>query len=703
VVAAKSVAVAVAENSRYSAQYSGRYTPSASTGSTSASQRPEERWAKSAGEGTASRCQEVEKTVSSQEHFQAGQCLGSWAQLGAGEPTSMSQSTPVSRPASSTSSVSPTAPIRASPQSRPALRGGAISPAYNGPHPGSSVSVAESEHPQPLTRNTSGVQAILNPEALNSSTAMATATASRAFESENTSSQLQSGRFETQPIIPRPLLPYGQGHAPQQHVADRPGSGAVSEGRGGPRLTQAYGVLGSPRLIRPPRSPRPASVGQVSTFRTLNPQFSQMPSLLAPVRGAPLGSGGEQQEQAAPTRALHFGGVGPSVPVLPTTMGSLRSPPRSSSRPSIGVLGSVQEGLAQVQQQQPGPYHSRPRTLTTQSEYTAGRTPTPREPPLTSMGDGSLSSFGSSQSPAPRLQGIPTTQGDLSMLDLPGGGVPVRINKTVASKQADEKRHRAAQASSRFRSRRKEREEKKEAEIDKLQAETIAMERIIDELENEREMIRADRERIRADRDRLRSIVIQNPATNDLAYAGPPSPVSLRSGGSLSEPNPAPAVLPRPALPLVTFGAGSPGVRGRGRQLMPPVSYGTGNPSAMGRERPPPTEERPSRRRRTDPSFTPPSFISGPSPSISMPAPLGYPTSLSQPGTPSAMNRYLPPLRVDEPVSSRPSTSDPLSARTSTPGQAISPYTREPYETGWAVQPRGPQPPHPPPPPPGQR
>lgn len=226
--------------------------------------------------------------------------------------------------------------------------------------------------------------------------------------------------------------------------------------------------------------------------------------------------------------------------------------------------------------------------------------------------------------------------------------VPVDVHQ--ASRQADEKRQRNAGASARFRQRKKEREVRQSIDIQKLEAINRDMEKRVHEAE-------AEKERYRADRDRLRDIVYRTPGISELAYQGPPSPTTSRSGASFAERSPA---VPPPSH-------------------VPSVGYGAADPM---------TGERASRRRRTDPQveFTTPSY--GPVPGTLPPMAPAYSAPLSQPGTPSAVahNPRLPPLRLDHPGA--PGTADPGSA--TTPGQGYSPYKREPYESGWATRPSGP-------------
>ncbi|CAJ2506409.1 Uu.00g005390.m01.CDS01 [Anthostomella pinea] len=234
-----------------------------------------------------------------------------------------------------------------------------------------------------------------------------------------------------------------------------------------------------------------------------------------------------------------------------------------------------------------------------------------------------------------------------------GDNIIVPIEMYQGSKQADEKRQRNAGASARFRQRKKDREVQQAINIQKLEAQNREVEKRLQDAE-------AERDRYRAERDRLRDIVYRTPGTSELAFQGPPSPNSARSGGSFAERSPlVPATRPPTSMPIQQYGAADPT-----------------------------TGERASRRRRTDSQLEYSSHAYGSTPSTLPPIHQpSYPTTLSQPGTPSAgAPPRLPPLRSDPP-SGTPTTAP---SATNTPVQGYTPFKREPYESGWATRPSGP-------------
>lgn len=163
-------------------------------------------------------------------------------------------------------------------------------------------------------------------------------------------------------------------------------------------------------------------------------------------------------------------------------------------------------------------------------------------------------------------------------------------------------------------------------------------------------------ERYRSDRDRLRDIVYRTPSISEYAFQGPPSPPMMRGGMPGPEGPSHPVVSHPPPSTSVAYGATEA-----------------------------PADERPARRRRTESNFeySTASYLPGPSP---FHGPVGYPTALSQPSTPTEAHgtARLPPLRLDQPSDPRPSPSEPGPANTLP--RSYSPYKREPYEAGWAVR-----------------
>ncbi|RYP19923.1 hypothetical protein DL765_003071 [Monosporascus sp. GIB2] len=303
-----------------------------------------------------------------------------------------------------------------------------------------------------------------------------------------------------------------------------------------------------------------------------------------------------------------------------------------------------------------GQYGSSPTTQRLTAVITQGGSPTAygtvswwneRTQERSSRWSGSFSSI--------TRQGITLADGQPILAINPEGGerMLIPVNTNHASKAADEKRQRNAGASARFRQRKKDKEEEREMRLRRLENQSR-------ELERQNRDLEAELERMRADRNRLRDIVSQAPGISDLAYQGPPSPRPRRSSGPFVERSPhAPAV---PPAPVAGF------------------THAVDDPLAG---------ERAARRRRTDSQLgcPMPAYVTTPVTLQPGHSAAAYTTSLSQPGTPSAVPpSTLPPLRL-EPSSGPPPTSGP--------GPATGPpnfsYRREPYESGWGKHPNGPR------------
>ncbi|KAK8007657.1 hypothetical protein PG989_001647 [Apiospora arundinis] len=284
---------------------------------------------------------------------------------------------------------------------------------------------------------------------------------------------------------------------------------------------------------------------------------------------------------------------------------------------------------------------------------------------------------------------IPVPEGQLAFRIAPVNGevFTIPVDTHQASRASDEKRQRNAGASARFRLRKKEREQQQVMNLQKLQQDNAEMQKRLQELEE-----------IEIERNRLRDIVWRTQQQQQGGGSGTTATTAEPSGyHSHHQRAPSPPRR-RPADSLSGNSGGVP------PPPLPSGAYGAGDPS---------TGERPSRRRRTDsgmsmeysaaPTASPlSSQQQHPPHHITLPGPLSsYPTSLSQPGTPTGLRpnnnnnntTRLPPLRMDHQSSEshqqqqRP-PSEPGSA-TTTQSQGYSPYKREPYESGWAVRPPG--------------
>ncbi|KAI2623841.1 hypothetical protein GGS26DRAFT_210859 [Hypomontagnella submonticulosa] len=574
----------------------------------------------------------------------------------------MSQRDPASRSASPRTSRSPPAGSSTSPnslQSDPRRPGS--HPANNGPLESSGIPRTNGDLTQSLPQRGFGVRNILNPAETQPSPTGTTSSVASGLSVHHLhqSPSLQSSTFESSPTASRPSMFQGHGMSNQQPTNPAAASqhplGPPSADRGSPASVQSHPGLGTRRILTP-RSPRVSAAGHAPPPQALSgPQPHYYPAP-PPNRGFPAEYPPPGQHVQSPRiggpqpLAPQFGRVHPGVGP-PTTLAPLSTPPpRSLSQPIVSQFNAPGQ---EPQQQQAGPGNPiRPHAFGPTPPYPTAVQPSNRSyPPSLPAGDSRWSSvLGSAGQAGPSgVRGMVGMDGHAAM-NVGGEPLIVPLDMYNGSKQADEKRQRNAGASARFRARKKDKEIQQGMRIQELESQNR-------ELQKRQQEAESERDRYRSDRDRLRDIVYRTPGISDLAYQGPPSPLSTRSGGSFAERSP--LTSHPPALPM--------------------PSYGSADPS---------TGERAARRRRTDPQLDySPSY--GPTqtnlPSMSQPTH----TPLSQPGTPSAIARTsrLPPLRLDQPAGT-PSTGPSTS---STPVQSYPPYKREPYETGWATRPSGPQ------------
>ncbi|KAI0014086.1 hypothetical protein F4779DRAFT_206008 [Xylariaceae sp. FL0662B] len=565
----------------------------------------------------------------------------------------MSQRKPASRSASPRTSTSPPIGTNTSPNSQPPeLRGGGNTSTDNGPSESGGIPRTNGELLPSFPPRGLGVRNILNPAEVQPS-------AGRPEGSSTTSTaQLSSSGFESGRTTPQPFPLQGHGMAGRQPTNPSPGGqpslGPPPTDHGSPASTQSFPALAATRRILTPRSPRASSVGHGPVPRSLNPQPSQYYSVApaAQSRGFPSDHPAPGQHDRSPRvnspqpLAPHFGRAHPPGGVPPTSLAPLATPPRSLSQPTPGQFNAPAQEPRHPQGR-PGS-QIRPHAIGSTSPYPAAMQHGNRHslPAGDSMWPGGLGA-GSQTGPS-TVRGI--AESALSINPLHGESFIVPIDVYQGSRQADEKRQRNAGASARFRARKKDKEIQQSVRIQELETQNRELERRRQDAENERD-------RYRTERDRLRDIVYRTPGISELAFQGPPSPISTRSGGSFAERSPlAPAPPPPPMHP-----------------------YGVADPI---------TGERATRRRRTDPQLE---FIGqpyGPGQTTLPPIPpSSYGTPLSQPGTPSAAARTsrLPPLRLDQPAG--PPTTGPSTS--STPVQSFPPFKRE-YESGWATRSSGP-------------
>ncbi|KAI1464691.1 uncharacterized protein F4812DRAFT_150868 [Daldinia caldariorum] len=566
----------------------------------------------------------------------------------------MSQSDPASRSSSPRTTKSPPAGTSTSPTSQqsgpPRLSN---QPASNGSLGNGGIVRPNGDIAQSLTQRGFDVRNILNPTETQPSPTGTTSSAAsgpsgaRLYPSPN----IQGSTFESSPTTSQPFMYQNHGMMGQQQTArGLPPQGPPPADRGSPASIQSHReILGATRRILTPRSPQVSAASHVPPPQGLNtPQTHYYPAPPTSKRGFPAESPGGQYAQSPRISGPQplgpqFGrvrpsGVGPSTTLAPLTT----PPPRSLSQPIASQFDPPGHEPQQSQGNTGG--HIRPHPYAQTPPYSTGVPPSARFPPTSlPVGDSRWSGiFGSAG--APGIRSMMGMEGHAAM-NVGGEPLIVPLDMYNGSKQADEKRQRNAGASARFRARKKDKEIQQGLRIQELESQNRELLKRQQEAENERD-------RYRSDRDRLRDIVYRTPGISELAYQGPPSPISTRSGGSFAE-----------RSPLAS-----------NQSTLPMPAYGSADPV---------TGERAARRRRTDSQldYSPPYGVAQPNlPSISQPVH----TPLSQPGTPSSMARTsrLPPLRLDQPAGT-PSAGPPTS---SIPVQNFPPYKRESYETGWATR-----------------
>ncbi|KAI0145695.1 hypothetical protein F4776DRAFT_369787 [Hypoxylon sp. NC0597] len=579
----------------------------------------------------------------------------------------MSQREPASRSASPRISRSPPAGSSTSPNPLPTdPRRSSIQPANNGTLESSGIPRTNGDLTQSLPQRGFGVRNILNPAETQPSptgTASSAASGPTGGHSLHPSPGLQGSVFESSPTASRPFVYPGHGMASQQQTnpvaGSQPPLGPSPGERGSPASTQSHTSIGTRRILTP-RSPRGS--GYIPPPQPLNaPQTHYYPSPhSAPTRGfqaEPPGSGphvqspriGGPQPLAPQFGRVHHPGAGPSTTLAPLTT----PPPRSLSQPIASQFNAPGQ---EPQQPQGGSGNQiRPHAFGPTPPYPTAIPPSNRLfPSSLPMGDSRWPGMlgGAAQAGPSGVRSMVGVEGHAAM-NVGGEPLIVPLDMYNGSKQADEKRQRNAGASARFRARKKDKEIQQGLRIQELESQNR-------ELQKRQQEVESERDRYRSDRDRLRDIVYRTPGISDLAYQGPPSPISTRSGGSFAERSP--------------LGSNPP--------PLPMPSYGATDPV---------TGERAARRRRTDPQLDySPSYGAVQTTLPSMAQPTHAP--LSQPGTPSAMARTsrLPPLRLDQPAGT-PTTGP---STTGTPVQSFPSYKREPYETGWATRPSAPHDPN---------
>ncbi|KAK6067873.1 hypothetical protein SCUP515_09935 [Seiridium cupressi] len=567
----------------------------------------------------------------------------------------MSQRGPASRPVSPPSIRSPASAHHDSPAThRSSLRGGGDPSSEDGSQESSSVSRSHEERPR-LVQRSSGVYNILNPSSHQSPPMAATSPVAPGLVGRGSPVNVFANQYGSSPSMQRPLLFQGQGAPAQQHIRGSSGEGFAAmvstSRRDSPGTVHPLPALGGPRRYLTARSPRASSLSQGPLPRatTVQQPFYPPSSTTEQTRTFARDVADPRSPSIHPGPPLTQPSSGPRMPGIlpPGNVPNLNTQSRSSSQPMLSRSGPPAQEIPPRRQETPDQPHRAP-MFPPPSSYATSIPPTGRGFPALSPADPRWPPLLGGQQGV-RSTGMPEEQSTLVFATPGGEPVEFTIDKTNGSRQADEKRQRNAGASARFRQRKKDKDQQKEAMIEKLQAQNRELERRLRDLETERE-------RYRAERDRLRDVVRRAPSISEFAFQGPRSPPP-RGASSLGGRGLLEGVPPPPPLSNETYGAGDPI-----------------------------TGERSSRRRRTDPQleFGPGAFAS------TLPPP-NYSAPMSQPGTPSAGTglERLPPLRLDQ-ASGMPITSAGTSSNAPTPG--FSPIKHESYELGWVARPSGPQP-----------
>lgn len=618
-------------------------------------------WSHTTGVG----CEPVSCT--SLETSRSGQCPGSPSSQREGEKVSMSQRGPTSRPPSRRRSPSQSTGAHASPSALQPGQPGAV----NSPREPGGIPILSGHEPaRQATPRSLGVHTILNPSDprdLQTGPSSATQRHGEGGNSPPSAGNRQYGVSGSpyQAYGPGPFYG-GPGGAPGSFQAISPPLQQES-----PTPVRPFNpAFGNTRRVLTPRSPRPPSFSRVATPSSYaEPQPSGYPS---PV----LGRSGASQE--VPSHQ----GASSNLPQNParrnpiSTDAPTSAAPRSFSQTPYAASSPFQYPS---EPSQAATLRRSPQTIPT--AYPHGQYALPQgrtggyAPSSGPTGDPNLStaimsalqtgSGGTRSSEA---------QPHLTLQTNTGEHITVPLDVHQGSRQADEKRHRNAGASARFRARKKERDKDMRETLQRLESENRDVARHNQELEAERDFYRNER-------NRLRDIVLRTPEIREHAERGPPSPRSTRSATSIG--------LPTEGSFSASFGA--PG----------------GNPPSLSpsstQSHPPPYSgdlERPTRRRRTDPPAA--DFGSSPYPMRPAQPPSALPPIVTQglqgftaPPVSGAPTARLPPLRFDQPLSSPTSTQAPGSFVQQVAGPAPQtqylPYGRQSHETGWATGPRDPR------------
>ncbi|KAK4137410.1 hypothetical protein BT67DRAFT_108598 [Trichocladium antarcticum] len=248
---------------------------------------------------------------------------------------------------------------------------------------------------------------------------------------------------------------------------------------------------------------------------------------------------------------------------------------------------------------------------------------------------------------------------------------------------------RNAQASSRFRLRKKDREKEQQETLQRLEPQVRELEKRNEECARRCQELEADRDFYRNERNRLRDIVSRTPSIKEWVDRGPPSP-SSRSGGSFASGGNALHLPPQPQPQVHAQPQPHPTQYPPQLAHPHPRSISVADQSLLGP---------PARRRRTDsdpqlPSSSYNLTTPTPLPPIVRPSPPTFSIPPSPHITPPPGLPRLPPLRFDQPrapsTTPPPVHSGPLPPSIPPPSTGQYPTFRTySYESGWATDSRG--------------
>lgn len=623
--------------------------------------------------------------TSSLEGDHSGQCWGSPDPPLVGEKVSMSQRGPISRPPSRRRSYSQSTDAHTSPSLHSGLSAPHDSIAGSPQEPGGAAIFQGHEPLRQATPRSLGVHTILNPSNPREQQLGSFPPTQRAYESGSSPSSAGTRQHGVsgsphQTFAPRPPYggPTGPGFLPGPVTSVPP---LVQQESPTP-VRPFPPALGAARRMLTARSPRPPSLSRVATPSSYaDPQtpFDYAPPSMSRPGGAqdlPPFSGPPPSAPQQPPRNHPL----PAVPYNSVAPRSFSQPAYHSNAPAFQFpqqpprAGQVEQNAQGSNSPYPQGQYGLPQGRA--SGYTPSTGPS-GDPNLSNAimnalqtGGGGGGSGGGGSGGSHRGQ---DSHPHLTLQTNTGEHITVPLDVHQGSRQADEKRHRNAGASARFRARKKERDKDMRDTLNRLESESRDVARHNQELQVELEFYRNER-------NRLRDIVLRTPEIREHAERAPPSPRSSRPAAPLSRPG------DRSFASSFMGGSSSPSTSPTGPPQHPPPYSGD--------------LERPTRRRRTDP----PSAEFGTSPYPMRPAhpPSTLPPIITQGfGAPIASappSARLPPLRFDQPASvpSPTAAQTPGAFGTQPPAPPplqtqFSPYGRPPHEMGWARDPRDPR------------